>query len=361
MKATDKWLECGQAGQVRYRVVRLAKPRGRVLVLPGFGEAIEKYEAATQHLSANRLESLVIDWPGQGLSRQGLSRQGLSRQGLSRQGLSRQGLSRQGLSRQGLSQEGLSDEKSAKYPTLVHSRGFDGHLEAITRAAKREGFMDGAMPLFVLGHSMGGHLALRLLAGLSTRLSKDAALRGVIIVAPMIMPPVFKFLPAPLIVLIARVFCLLGLGRFPIKGSEYEGRPVRFNPDNPLTRCPDGYAVQLNCWQSNPASKSTTPSWGWLHTAYASCRTTTANASWMKALGIKSLGMKSLDCPIQAHIAEDERIVSAAHTSRYLPLIAGIELHSYKDARHELLMELPEVRDSIWQRIDTFIARNLPQ
>ena len=88
MKATDKWLECGQAGQVRYRVVRLAKPRGRVLVLPGFGEAIEKYEAATQHLSANRLESLVIDWP-QGLSRQGLSRQGLSRQGLSRQGLSR--------------------------------------------------------------------------------------------------------------------------------------------------------------------------------------------------------------------------------------------------------------------------------
>ena len=333
MKATDKWLECGQ---VRYRVVRLAKPRGRVLVLPGFGEAIEKYEAATQHLSANRLESLVIDWPGQGLSRQGLSRQGLS-------------------------QEGLSDGKSAKYPTLVHSRGFDGHLEAITRAAKREGFMDGAMPLFVLGHSMGGHLALRLLARLSARSSKDAALRGVIIVAPMIMPPVFKFLPAPLIVLIARVFCLLGLGCFPIKGSEYEGRPVRFNPDNPLTRCPDGYAVQLNCWQSNPASKSTTPSWGWLHTAYASCRTTTANLSWMKSLGIKSLGTKALDCPVQAHIAEDERIVSAAHTSRYLPLISGIELHSYKDARHELLMELPEVRDSIWQRIDTFIARNLPQ
>ena len=53
-----------------------------------------------------------------------------------------------------------------------------GILRRLLVPQSREGFMDGAMPLFVLGHSMGGHLALRLLARLSARSSKDASTSG---------------------------------------------------------------------------------------------------------------------------------------------------------------------------------------
>jgi len=273
-----------------------------VLILPGFTEFIEKHEATAAHFAAMGLECLVLDWPGQG----------------------------------------LSDRLSPRYPMVIHADGFDLHLKALVAGARQAGFLDPGLPLFAFGHSMGGHLALR--AGI---LLKDH-LAGIIISAPMIMPPVQ---PPWLVLALARAITSLPtMARRPVMFLQSKARDEVFHPENVLTRDPEGYALQVRWWQRNPALKTTGPSYGWVRTAYASCIETSANPAWLSAFAL----------PVQAHLALDEVVVSLKHSRSCLPLIPGIEIHEYAAARHELLLELPEVRQLFWQRVEEFLRRIMP-
>lgn len=298
--AVDRWLVL--SGQrIRYRITSAeGKPRGRVLILPGFTEFIEKHAPTVQRLAALGLESLVIDWPGQG----------------------------------------LSGRLAPGYPQIIHCRDFRQHFNAIRQAAQAEGFLDGALPLFLFGHSMGGHLALRLIGQI------EPPLAGVVLSAPMMMPPV---LPPRLVLTAAAMLCRAGFARRPVLGRQGKSRDEHFYALNPLTRSPEGYRFQVDLWHSNPDLKTTGPSYGWVRAAYASCLATTGKPAWLA----------QIDCPIQAHTAGHEVVVSALHSHRMLPKIPGIERYHYDGARHELLLELPEVTEQIWQRIGAFVDRRL--
>ena len=92
-----------------------------VVICPGFTEFCEKYSMVAERLVGLGHDVLIIDWPGQG--------------------------------RSGHLGENL---------LAVHSDGFEIHLEAAA-ALMAEAELDDEAG-FILGHSMGGHLALRLAA-----------------------------------------------------------------------------------------------------------------------------------------------------------------------------------------------------
>ena len=291
----DRWLETG-GPPVRYRVLGGAG-RARVLVLPGFTEFIEKHEGTLRRLGAMGLDRLILDWPGQG----------------------------------------LSGRLSPARPDLVHCDGFEGHLAALRAVSEREGFLDGSRPLFLFGHSMGGHLALRMAE------RTDAPVAGIVLIAPMMMPPA---LPPRLVLAAARAMCGIGLAGLPVAGRQGKARDEVFRPGNPLTRDPAGYRLQVDWWNRNPGLRTLGPSFGWIRAAYASCIATTGNPEWLRRIKV----------PVEAHVAGDEVVVSSRHIARMLPEIADAAIHRYEGARHELLLEIPEVTGPLWERVGAFIA-----
>ena len=118
MSSKDLWLDVNDL-VIRYRVHRSIdqEPRARVLDPAGLYRVCRKACADHGQTCRYGLESLVLDWPGQGRSTR------------------------------------LTDYAD----TLIHSDGFEQHLACLNAVADREGFTDdGGVPLFLLGHSMGG-------------------------------------------------------------------------------------------------------------------------------------------------------------------------------------------------------------
>lgn len=282
-----------------------------VVVLPGFSEFIEKYDHVVARITTRGYDAVIMDWPGQGLSGRFL----------------------------------------ADDATPVHAHSFDFHLECLfaVLAAVRE--KTGRRPLILLGHSMGGHLALRVCA----ELNEEGEVWGVVLVSPMIMPPLMRFVPIWLVVLLlwlaTRIPMLAGM-RIPWRGQaprDYEsanGGERDFTPDNPLTRHRAGFAHHPNMWQKYPATKTYGATFGWAYAAYASCLATTGRKKWLGRL----------TTPILAHLPGDERIVAGRYqwwAVRHLPKCRVV---AYPHARHELLLELPEVRERVWRETWKFIA-----
>ena len=303
--AADRWAE-HDGGRVRYRVRAARRPgrrRGRVLVLPGFTEFVEKHAATADRLAEMGLDSLTIDWPGQGLSGR------------------------------------LAPER----PDLVHCDDFDGHLRALGAVARREGYLDGAAPLFLLGHSMGGHLALRMAA------AGGAPVAGIVLTSPRMMPPGPPPLTPGLVRALAGGLGRAGVGRWPVAGRPRRPRGGGFDPGNALTRSPGGYRVQPDWWRRDPRLLAYGPSYGWVRSAFASCLATTGDAGWLGGIAV----------PVQAHLAGDETVVSARHSAALVPRIPDVAIHRYEGARHELLHELPEVTRPLWERVAAFVDGRL--
>ena len=281
------------------------KARGRVLVLPGFTEFIEKHQDQTDGFAAMGLEALSIDWPSQGLSTRMV--------------------------------EGN--------PYVIHSDGFEQHLDVIRAAMDDAGWMNNDLPLMIFGHSMGGHLGLRLAHDLNKECK--VTVKGVMLSAPMIMIPVIM---AGLTLKLLNWICRIGFARTGVPGQQGFSRNTDgFNPLNILSRDPEGYLLQYRLIDENPALKTRGPSFGWVRAALTSCLATTRNQAWMEAY----------DLPVQAHLAGNELVVHRKASPKYLGYLKNKDIFTYDSARHELMLELPEVREAIWSRMGQFVDARL--
>ena len=193
-----------------------------------------------------------------------------------------------------------------------------------------------AGPHVAIGHSMGGHLLLRILA------EHRPALAAVALVAPMIGIRSWP-LPPAMAELIARGFCAIGRGRMPVWRSRNLSQEAGAARSKVLTSCPDRYADELWWYGRQPGYLLGPPSWGWLAAAYASiARLTPAR-------------LKSIELPILMLGAEHDRLVQA-HSLRWAAgLLPRAELVMYPDAGHELLRETNPVRLDALARIDGFL------
>ena len=273
------------------------KSRKTIVIFPGFTEFCEKYSKEVLCFHERGYNVLVIDWPGQ-----------------------------------------CQSGHFGRHPMAVHCDNFDHHIGAMDAVIEKAG-LDGH-DLMLLGHSMGGHLALRY------ALWRAHDVKAVILSAPMMAPPV---MPVWLIRIASYLLSNIGLARWypPFHSVPSLDVARHYRCENTLTRDPRGYEEQFVWFDDAPELRRSGPSVGWIHAAYRSCALYTQNPDWLA----------QLDVPVLAFVAGDERVVSASATIRGLPHIKNLQRVDFKGARHELMRELPEVTDALWRHIDAFLVR----
>jgi len=269
--------------------------RGSILFTGGRGDFIEKYleSFAAWHAAGWRITA--FDWRGQGGSGRG-----------------------------------------GPAPHVGHIADFADFITDMA-AFWAEWAAGAAGPRVVIGHSMGGHLALR--AVVEGAIAPDAA----VLVAPMLG------LRAPLAPRVgegvAGLMARLGdPARGAWKGNE---RPhSRLSRQALLTHDPDRYADEL-WWQAADAVLLTgPPSWRWVAGAFASTRRLRA-----------SPGLGRVGVPVLMLVAEADRLVdprAALAVAARLPDCRVVRFGA--ESAHEILREVDAVRDRAMAEIAAFLG-----
>jgi lysophospholipase len=270
--------------------------RGSLLFAGGRGDFIEKYLEACAHWHARGWNVTAFDWRGQGGSR-------------------------------GTNEGGHYDS----FDPVV------GDLDALIRgwAAGTPG------PHAAVGHSMGGHVLLRVLA------EREPPLDAAVLVAPMIginSAPV----PAVAAAATASFMTAIGMGRHPAWHQSAEPAPAGSLRQTILTSCPERYEDELFWWRREPGYHLGAPSWGWLKAAYDSIGRLTA----ARLAGVK--------LPVLLLAAEDDRLVSVPAIRAAARQLPHAELVTFADAGHELLREADPARLEAFGAIDAFLDRHAP-
>ncbi|WP_375196205.1 alpha/beta hydrolase [Sphingobium sp.] len=276
--------------------------RGRMLVLGGRGDMVEKYLEVIHHWAQRSWSVTSFDWRGQGGSGR------------------------------------MTDD-----PLCGHIQDFGqwiGDLHAFVADWRAEG----SGPAVIVAHSMGGHLLLRALAEGMT--APDAA----VTVAPMMgvhSAPLPRWLAAG----IAESMCAMGFAKKQAWTQKEESDRQRRMRQKRLTHDPDRYADEL-WWRDHSRDIALgPPSWRWVEQALHSTR-----------LMERERGLERIAVPLLILAAQQDRLVSTAAIRRAAARIPGARLHVYgREAAHEILRELDPVRLDALARIDGFLDEVAPQ
>lgn len=279
-----------------------AGKRGSILFMPGRGDSYEKYLEALDHWAHQGWTVTAADWRGQG---------GSGRLGL----------------------DGVTG----------HIGDFSVWIDDLA-AFWTQWIVQTPAPHVLIGHSMGGHLALR--AAVEGRVRPDA----LVLSAPMLgFTPIG--LPSFLLHQVAKLMCRIGDPRRPAwKWSEKPGQPPE-NRIKLLTHDPDRYADELWWREHRPELVMGPGSWGWIERAYASMRQ-------LARPGV----LEGLDVPTLIVATSADGLVdgqAAREASERLP--RGELLLFGREARHEILRESDPVRAKAMATIDAFLSRAAPR
>ncbi|HWU03965.1 MAG TPA: alpha/beta hydrolase [Novosphingobium sp.] len=276
--------------------------RGGLLFLPGRGDIYEKYLEVLSHWSRQGWHATAIDWRGQA----------------------------------GSGREGRDSQTG-------HIADFSIWIKDLADfwqdwAASVPG------PHALVGHSMGGHLALRALAE-----------RRVDPFACVLTTPMLGFfawgMPLWAQHSLARAHIASGDPRRPAwKVSEKPLSP-RHKRMLLLTHDARRYAEEL-CWKKQrPHLVMGSASWGWMERALESMR-------GLQAPGV----LESVRTPVQLFTTSADGLVSHAAILRAARRLPHGELVTLgREARHELLRETDSVREPVLAAIDAFLARHRPE
>ncbi|MCW1934043.1 alpha/beta fold hydrolase [Pararhodobacter zhoushanensis] len=277
--------------------IRLAHWPGarHVLILPGRTEYIEKYGELVRDLGAAGWGALVVDWRGQGLA-----------------------------------DRALSDPLCGHVSDFAE---FQRDLDAVLAVAKT--LAPGPLPW--IAHSMGGCIALR-------GLMRGKTPAAVAFSAPMLglpLPPV----QAALLRLVTPLARLVGAdgGYAPTTGPTYGLTSMGFGENNLTTDRAQFDRMKAQVLGDARLSLGG-PSLRWMGAALKEI----AALAPLPAPAVPALFGLGSDDTIVAHPAIRARVTGWPDAA----------LIDYPGARHELLMERPEVRDDFLARILTLFARH---
>ncbi len=203
-------------------------------------------------------------------------------------------------------------------------------------AAARQG------PCVLIGHSMGGHLALRAVAEARVRptaLVLTAPMLGFVTPIPEWLQPAF-----------ARLMCAVGdPARMAWRDGERPGDSATTRGLS-LTHDVDRYADE-GWWRRHRPELDLGPaSWDWVRKAGESIR------------GLARPGLlESVDIPVQIHAARHDLLVSWPAIRRAAARLPHCDLVEFgREAAHELLREADPVRDRVLNAITGFLGRAAP-
>jgi lysophospholipase len=194
----------------------------------------------------------------------------------------------------------------------------------------------------MVGHSMGGHLALRAVA--DGRVRPDA----LVLSAPMLgfVTPI----PQGLQGVFGRLMCRIGDPARPAwSGGERPGDTAATR-ENTLTHDPDRYADELWWRAQRPELDMGPASWDWVRKASESI-------SHLARPGL----LESVAVPVLVLAARYDLLVSPPAIRRAAARLPDVELVEFgREAAHELLREADPVRNRVLAVIERFLARVAP-
>jgi lysophospholipase len=195
-------------------------------------------------------------------------------------------------------------------------------------------------PHVAIGHSMGGHLLLRILT------ERRPALAAAVLSAPMLavnsapLPESIGRMIAGWLSVFARDLHVWGE-----RGALGEGGRIR---QANLTHCDERFSDELWWKEREPGFHLGPPSWGWLDAAFRS----TARHD--------EAALKQVRVPVLLLGATRDRLVDPRAIRRAAALLPKAELLMFEDSAHEVLRETDEVRLQALERIDSFLDAHAP-
>jgi lysophospholipase len=282
---------------VTLRFARFSPPPGRkgtVVLLQGRAEFIEKYFETARDLRARGFAVATFDWRGQGLS-----------------------------------DRALSDRQKG------YVRDFSQYAVDLDAVMEQVVLPDCPPPIFALGHSMGGAVAIR------SCHSGSRWFERVVLSAPLIaLPTSLSRLAGP----VARVMRLIGRGGAYVPAGNPDISGSEGFIGNVLTSDPVRFARNAAVLEEEPSLGLGSPTIGW---ADAALRQMREFVSPMYAGQIRQ--------PILVVAAGRDEVVSTPAIEDFgLNLLAGRHL-ILAGSRHEILQEQDHYRAQFWAAFDAFV------
>ena len=275
-----------------------ASPKGSILFFPGRGDNYEKYLETLHHWHEAGWRVTASDWRGQA---------GSGRLG-------------------GDAITGHIDDYSIWVEDLAH---FWRDWTATTPG-----------PHFLAGHSMGGHLIMR------TLVEQKVDPAGAILIAPM-LGFYSTFLPLGWMRTISGMIMRRGdPQRQAWKWSEKPGE-IPIGRINLLTHDKDRYEDELWWREARPELVMGPGSWRWVERGYASMEVIFAPGA-----------LEGVNTPMLLLGTSNDRLVAMKAIEKAAARLPEARLVRFgKEARHEILREVDDVRDRALGEIDGFLDR----
>lgn len=287
MKTDDK-------GYIRYGIWHCTgdKKNGTIILLNGRSEFMEKYSETISELLNKGFNVYSMDWRGQGLS-----------------------------------ERLLSDRQKGFIPNYeIYLNDVKKFIDEIVKPKA-------VLPVTILAHSMGGHIALRLIHDHPTVAEK------VVLSSPMI--EIFNFS------VIRRITGFVA--EFAVKagmGHAYIPCAHRYNPDkekfegNRLTSDPKRFMATRKEIMNNRKLTSGGVTYRWLWASFQSIDI------------VNHPGYaENIKTPVLMISAGSDRVVSIKAQKRFSARLSDCRFIEIKDARHEVLMETDAIRSIFWDEL----------
>lgn len=268
---------------------------GVFLLLHGRSEFIEKYKAVANRLIEKGFDVVSLDWRGQGLS---------------------------------------TREVGNRHKGYIHS--FDDYVADLT-ALYDEVMEPRELPVYILSHSMGGHIALRFMAQFPYKIKKAVLASPMVDIAlPGLIHPLSKYL--------SRQLSKRHFAKTYTPGSKnYASKSARFQ-GNKLCHDPEQFQILHDEIRKNPGLAIGGVTWGWLNAAFESIE-----------ILKNEVFLQNIKTPVLILGAQNDAVVSLAAQKKLSQKLSHGDFHCIEGAFHELMFETPGIREEFWSLFDRFV------
>lgn len=289
---TAHWLTTADNVRIRMGHWRAEKEKGTILLFPGRTEYIEKYGRTAEAMGKRGYAMVAIDWRGQGIA------------------------------------DRLIEDRDSGY--VGEFADYQKDLAAVMEAVET---LDLPKPYYLVAHSMGGAIGLRaLMSGLPVKAAVFSAPMWGILMAALMRPTAWA---------LSWVGKKTGMGHKLAPGTKARTYVLAEPFDgNTLTTDIDMYRYMQEQMRSYPELALGGPSLHWLHEALQD----------MKQMA----DHPSPDLPCLTFLGDQEQIVEPEAIHTRMANWPNGELVMVEKAEHEVLMELPHIREDIHDRIAAF-------
>lgn len=232
----------------------------------------------------------------------------------------------------------IVDQRGQGWSDRLAANPMAGHMDNFVLAGEHLGLAIAAAgdrltgPKILLGHSMGGNIGLS--AALSGYLNGVDALAFSAPMWGLVVPPYAKAM--------AKFLVSVGQSERPAPTVPDTWSPAVFD-GNTVTHCPRHFARTNALFLAEPALQISGPTNGWLDSAFTNMATFTPDR------------LAGLKLPVLVVSAEAEAIVDNSAHARIVGQLPHAVLRTVPGAKHEMLHELPHLRDQFWHHFDTWL------